>query len=280
VAFANVPEPEVVTKVSGELAMARAALVLPEQRAAFDRFAHTVLRPGLTRTGLRPVATEPIHVAPLRASLLRQLGTNEAADPEIVEVARDLTETFLADPRQVDPSLAGAVLDVATYQGDAGLYERLLASLQKPNTPATRELLIVALGGFHNPTLAGRALAFSLAGALNSTEFLRVAAAAATDPDLQPMVMAWVMANYDAIKAKAPERATASLISYGELAEPSQFERYRAFLLDPARTFQLAEKNAIKAADRVGLRALLREREGARVEAFLKSSAGKPGADR
>jgi len=47
------------------------------------------------------------------------------------------------------------------------------------------------------------------------------------------------------------------------------YDRLQKFLLDPARTFQTAEKTAAKYADRVALRVQLRNKEQASIDGYF-----------
>jgi aminopeptidase N len=278
-AFAGDPEPEVTQKVAGQLTAVRTMLVPTGQRERFNAFSHALLRPALTRVGMKPVAGEPIHLAPLRSTLLSELG-REGRDPEIIAFARDLTARYLENPRSIDPALVSPAIGVAAYHGDAALWETFRAAFEQTKTPAVRPQLLGALGGVRDPAVVERALTYALNGPLNSTEVLRIPSALAGHPGERARVIDWVMQHFDALKAKSSAQRMAGLISMGEGNDPALFEKLRRFLLDPARTSQLAEKNIEKAADRMAHRARLRERESGKVEAFLVAWPGVPTPDR
>jgi hypothetical protein len=80
------------------------------------------------------------------------------------------------------------------------------------------------------------------------------------------------MENFDAIRAKAPAEKLADLIGLADGNDPALLEKLRRFVLEPTRTSQLAEKNAGRVADRVALRARLRERESARIGVYLAAN--------
>lgn len=272
-AFATDPEPEIVLKVSNMLRGVDQTFVGPAQRARFNALRTALLRPALTRIGVRPQPGEPEHVAPLRADLLAALG-EDIADPEVVAFSREFARQFLQSPGSVDSSLAGAALGVTAYHGDAALFEALDTALQNSPTPAARRNLIAALGAFHDPALARRALAYALTDRLNSTEFLTPVFGVAGDRELTPLAVDWTMANFDAIKAKAPPMFVANLIQTGGNADSARFEKLRAFLLDPARTSQMAERTIRDETERLTLRTRLREKEQANIDAYLATYPG------
>jgi alanyl aminopeptidase len=268
-AFASDPEPEVAEKVVYALSAIRGTFVRAPQLKNFTALNTALLRPALTRIGLRPRADELPHLAPLRSTLISVLGAR-AADPEVIAYTRELTAQFLQAPSSVDSSLADAALGVSAFHGDAALFDTFQAAFEKAATPDARSLLLGTLGSFRDPALVDRALAYSLTDKLNSTEFLSVAHSIG-DFDLRPRVVDWVIANYAVIKAKAPERWKDYAIGVAGTTDPTLYKKLGDFLRDPARITPLGETNIVKAGDRVDLLSRLREKEQANIDAYLAS---------
>ncbi len=268
-AFASDPEPEVAQKVTGGLGAIRETFVRAPQQKNFTALTTSLMRPALTRIGLRPRADELPHIAPLRSTLIYSLGAR-AADPEVIAYTRELTAQFLQAPASVDSTLAGAALGVSAFHGDAALFDTFQSALEKAATPDARALLIGTLGGFRDPALVDRALAYSLTDKLNSTEFLSVAGSIG-DFDLRPRMVDWAIANYAAIKAKAPAMYMDYTIGLAGTTDPTLYKKLGDFLRDPARVTPFAERNIVKAGDRVGLLSRLREKEQTNIDAYLAS---------
>jgi len=278
-AFAGDPEPEVTQKVIAGLGKVHETFVVPGPEAKFHAFVRALLRPALARIGVQPVVGEPEYYAPLRSQLYHQLG-RELADPAVIAAAGELARQYLENPAALDASLAAAALEVTAYHGDAALFDRVCAAVEGPAAPSTRRNYIETLGGFHDLALLDRALAYSLTPALNSTEFLGVAATAAGMPDRRRHTVEWARGQFAAIKAKAPPQRTAGLIHLADGGEVALFTDWKNFLLDPARTTQSAAINAGKIGDRVALRQQLRARERASIEAFLTPFPARAPDDR
>ena len=278
-AFAGDKEPEVTQKIAAQLAGVRATLVPAEQREHFDQFSASLLRPALTRIGLKPVAGEPAHVTPLRSSLLGTLG-RQGRDPEVIALARELTARYLANPREVDPALVNVALEVAAHHGDAALWETFRTALERTKSPLDRNRLLGTLGGVRDEAVVEKALEYALHGPLNSTEFMRIPYGIAGQPGRRERVVNWVIQHYAALTARMPAHAIANLITIGEGNDPALFERLRQFLLDPARRISAADPNITKATERMAQRALLKEKESANVVRFLASWSAKPATDR
>ncbi|MDO8543819.1 MAG: M1 family metallopeptidase [Opitutaceae bacterium] len=278
-AFAGDPEPEVTQKVVAQLAMVRGLLVPDGQRERFSDFSLSLLRPVLMRLGMKPVADEPIHLAPLRAALISELG-KEGRDAAVIAFARELTARYLVSPRDVDPALASVALGVSARHGDAALWDAFRAAFEQAKNPAVRDLLIDALGAVREPAVVERALDYALSGPLNSTEFMRIPFALAGHPGQRERVIDWVIQHFDELKNRASPQRIAGLISMAEGNDPVRFDKFREFLLDPLRTTQLAEKNILKATERMAQRTLLRERETEKVAAFLSGWSADAPTDR
>ncbi|HWA26629.1 MAG TPA: M1 family metallopeptidase [Lacunisphaera sp.] len=277
-AFGRDLDPDVNTSVVGGVTGLENTFITPASRAAYNAYVAAILRPVLDRIGLQPVPNEPALHGPLRVALYGALGYKHA-DPAVVAECRRLAAIVLETPTKVDAALRGVALTVAAYHGDAAFFAQVQAALAKPQSPTVRSALITALGYFHDPALAGQALALSLTPALNSTEFLTVAYGVGGDHDIRGVAIDWVMANYDAIAAKAPPEYTSGLIRVAAGAEPEQFNRLKAFLLDPKRKTEFAEVNATKATERLNVRMRLREKEQANVVKYLQSFPGKTPKD-
>jgi hypothetical protein len=281
-AFGRDLDPEVSSSVITSVNGLRDTFITPASRPAYDAYRAAILRPMLDRIGLQPVANEPVYNGPLRNSLYAALGF-EAADPAVIAECRRLTALFLEDPSKVDAALRGTALSVTAYHGDDAFLATLQAVLEKAPSAIVRTAVIAALGSFHDPALAEKALAYSLTPALNSTEFLNVLVklngGVSDDPDLRELAVNWAIANYDAIAAKAPPEYTARLISVAAGAGPEQFNRLKEFVLAPGRKTEFVEVNVRKASERLDLRMRLRAKEQANVEKFLKSYPGKTPKD-
>jgi alanyl aminopeptidase len=277
-AFGRDLDPDVNTSVVTSVGTLRNTFITPPSRPAYNAYRTAILRPILDRIGLAPVAGEPAYNGPLRTALYAALGY-EAADPTVIAECRRLAALFLENPAKVDAALRATALSVTAYHGDAALFATLQAAFEKAPTPIVRSATLGALGNFHDPVLAEKALAFSLTPAVNSTEFLGVLTNVSGDPDLRELAVNWTIANYDAIAAKAPPEYTANLIGVAAAAEPALFNKLRDFLLDPKRKTEHAEINAKKSEERLIVRMRLREKEQANVVKFLNSYPGNTPKD-
>ncbi len=277
-AFGRDPDPDVNTSVINSVGGLRETFITPASRPAYNAYRTAILRPILDRIGLQPGAGEPVYYGPLRNSLYAALGY-EAADAIVIAECRRLAALFLQDPKLVDPALRGTAVSVTAYHGDAAFFATLQAAFEKAQTPIVRSATLNALGDFHDPVLAEKALAYSLTPAVNSTEFLGVLLSVSGNPDLRALATDWTIAHYDAIAAKAPPEYTARLINVAAGGDPELFNKLRDFLLAPGRKTEFAEINITKASERLNLRLRLRAKEQANVVKFLSSYPGNTPKD-
>jgi hypothetical protein len=201
-----------------------------------------------------------------------------------VAECRRIANQYLEDPRSADPTLLGVALRVSAHHGDAALFDAYQAALEKARLPAARSALISTLAAFKDPALTQRALAYSLTPALNSTEFLSVVMGVGGGarfrgeeggPARNELAVDWIMANYDAIAAKAPPEYTSGLIRIAGNAKPETFARLRDFLLAPERTSEGARIAVTKLSEGIAVRERLKAKEQANIEKYLATFAGR-----
>lgn len=272
-AFGRDLDPDVNRSVIDLVGGLRDTFITPVSKPTYHAYRSAILCPLLDRIGLQPVNGEPAVNGTVRNSLFDSLG-HEVADPMVVAECRRLADLFLQNPNLVDPAVRNTVVGVAAYHGDATFLTTLLITLAQAKTPIVRSAVIYALGKFHDPVLAGQALAYSLTPALNSTEFLDVVTGVSEDPDLRELAVDWLIAHYDAIAAKAPPEYLARLINRAANGEAGLFYRLRDFLQTPERRSEFGDVSINKTAGGVSLRMNLRAKEQANVLKFLETYAG------
>lgn len=282
-AFGRDLDPDVNTSVATNINGLADTFVTPAMRSAYNAYRAAILRPILDRIGLLPVAGEPDHVSPLRATLYTSLGY-EAKDAAVIAESRRLAALYLENPAAVPAGLVTSALAIAAYHGDAALFARYQAGLESAKSPVARYAFISALSRFSDPALAERALDYSLTPALNSTEFLNVligvrgTGGVAENDELSELASRWMMDHYDAIAAKAPAEYLANLIAVAG-SDPDRFERVKTFLTAEGRRTEHADVTIAKGADRLAARQRLKAKEQANIEKYLTTFPGNTPKD-
>src|SRR5262249_2726778 len=115
--------------------------------------------------GWQPRAGETEELARWRAQLLPVM-VAAGADAGLREQAQQLAQAWLRAPRAagaapaelIAPRLRGGLLAAVAVEGDAALFEEMLAAARKSADPGRRAELLRALSFFRAPALQARAL--------------------------------------------------------------------------------------------------------------------------
>ncbi|MEK8052084.1 M1 family aminopeptidase [Ideonella sp. DXS22W] len=138
----------------------------------------------------------------LRAQLLPRVA--ELGDDATLRTqARTLAQAWLTDPAALGTDQRRAVLATAALDGDAALFDGLLAALRATGDRALREDLLGALGHFRQPALALRARALLRDPAIDIRESLwPLLGAQVRDAATRRAALAEVAGQYDALSRR------------------------------------------------------------------------------
>jgi hypothetical protein len=246
-----------------------------------DRFAaylRATLRPALDRFGMEPRPGEPEAVTLLRPQLLARLGGG-GQDADVRAFAAAQARAYLADPKTVDPSIAGTVLSLAAIEGDAALFETYRTRFEAATGPADRDRFLGALGDFEAPELLEKALAYALAGPLRPTELLDIPASVADGDASADRVFAWLRENYATVAGRMPPDFVAFLVFFGGGCSEERLAAAQEFFGAAERRTPAVDVQLAKLTAAVTDCAALRRREGEAVAAWLaERAAGAGGA--
>ena len=145
----------VVALAAAVLAAAR-PLIAPAGQADYAARWQRALGPRARSLGWLPRPEDSEDDALLRASLLprlAELGQDEALRGQALEITR----RWLTERSSLPGAQREAVLQAAALAGDEAVYEALQAALLASSDRPERQDLLLALGHFRDPALAGRA---------------------------------------------------------------------------------------------------------------------------
>jgi aminopeptidase N len=104
-------------------------------------------------------------------------------DPQIIAQAQALTAKALRDPRALDPTVAIAAFALAAENGDAALYDQIMAKLQGSNASLEDYYLYFrTLSKFRDRKLLQRTLEYAISPAVRSQDTLGLIAAVMKNP--------------------------------------------------------------------------------------------------
>jgi alanyl aminopeptidase len=266
-AVAGDADADVADKAAEELATVLRIFVRPDNRSAVAAALQRVWKPVVSRIGWEPKRGEPEAIAPLRSRLLVILG-EMADDPAAVAAARDITRRIFAGD-DVNAELRRPGLRVSAAHGDEALLRAMMTRIAGDLTPPERQDTLQAFGGFREPALVDLALAFALTDQIKSTETALIPYELSQAEENRKRVVEWLIRNHDVLAKRIPELHYSRLLEVADGNDPGLAKRLGDFTLDPARVTPAAVKQAGLIAERVTLRARLREREQEAVDRAL-----------
>jgi aminopeptidase N len=170
------------------------------ERAAFQAWGRTVLRPLFDRIGWDAAPSEAADSALLRDSLIRTLGA--WGDEAILAEAKRRFAEFERDPERLPTALRETVTALAGRTAGRATYDALLAMARRTINTDERERYYVAAAGARDPALAAETLALTLTGELPTTLVGRVISAVAFTGEHRDLTWNFVKTNFDKLSAR------------------------------------------------------------------------------
>ncbi len=171
------------------------------ERARFETFTRTLLRPLFDALTFTAAPSDPDDRRELRAVVVRTLG-DVANDPDVVRAARQALDRALAGGPALDPTLAPAIVGVAALHGDAALFDALVEAAGRATSPEIHYRYLYALANFRDPALTDRALKMSLTPAVRSQDTAIFLARFLANPDVNGRAWTFLKENWPALEPK------------------------------------------------------------------------------
>ncbi|MGD0578713.1 MAG: M1 family metallopeptidase [Bryobacteraceae bacterium] len=149
----------------------------------------------------------------LRPSLVGFVA-RDGEDPELIAGAKELAAKWLATRQPLPAEMFYGIFNAAARNGDASLYEKILASAKAEKDEFFLEALIGALGSFRTKELVLRNMKLLLDGAFDMRLAASLLFGPLSTPELAGIPLDLVKSNYDAIVAKLPSAAGSDYAAY------------------------------------------------------------------
>jgi alanyl aminopeptidase len=271
--FGTDPEPQVVTSTMEEMTGVRSAFVPDSLASLFAVYIRRTLSPALERVGYERKSGEDETISAMRGDLLRWLA-NRGQDEKAMAFAQDAAKRYLADSTSVDPGIADAVVSLAAKKGDGAMFAEYQQRLEATEVPAIRRRFLSALGAFEDTALTAKALEYALSEKVRPTEtFVILQGMGMRSEASAARMFKWMMANYDRISSRVPPPALRFLPMFASGCSAERLAAATAFFGDPKRVAPGMEKTLERVGDNVHTCLSLREREGERVNSYMRGFA-------
>ncbi len=161
---------------------------------AYQQFARGIFGPAARRAGwvLQP---DDGHLdALLRTTVLGQAGSYE--DQYMLQMAKDLFQSYLDDHEAVHPDLRGVVFGLAGQGGDQSTYDQLWELEGQTELQEEKMRLLMALTRFQQPEFLSRTLEQSLSSRVRAQDTIMVVAGVAANPKGRESAWEFVKSNW------------------------------------------------------------------------------------
>ena len=192
---------EVVQSSLRLLFTAKPELLSNEGYARFSALTRKLYGEKFQQLGWDVRPAEAPETTRLRSTLLRLLA-REGEDHAVRAEGRRRLERWLTQRASIHPDLVSAVLAAGAREGDLGLFDALLAQLEKTEDRHQREELIGALAGFGEVKLTLRALGLLVSGKVEPRDGQELLYRPLFRRESREAAWTFLEANFDAIAVK------------------------------------------------------------------------------
>jgi aminopeptidase N/puromycin-sensitive aminopeptidase len=169
---------------------------------------------------------EPQNKQQMRALLFVTLG--DAKDPTVIAEARTLANSYLANQTSVSPSLAPYALYVAATNGDAKLYDKLLALRASSPDPQVQATSLFLTTHFSDSTLIARTLDSVAVGKMRNRDGATMLAILVRSRDTRNQAWNYVTRNWDRIQVSSRSRLVPAAGSFCSAEKRDEVLRFFA----------------------------------------------------
>jgi aminopeptidase N len=201
----------VLEDVLGRLNYIGQYLVSDGDRDSYRMWLRQYLAPPMKEVGYEPKPGESDEQRTLRSRLFNALGY-DARDPETLEQARKLADKALADPASVDREMAGGALTLAALNGDAALYDKVMAATKTPKSPEEYYMYLYTLPQFTDPKLLQRTLDFGISPDVRSQDALGLITSVLGNPAGQQQAWDFIRQHWTEIEKAGGPFASAQVV--------------------------------------------------------------------
>jgi aminopeptidase N/puromycin-sensitive aminopeptidase len=245
------PNAAVLDLVHRQLEKVDSDIATDEDRAAFAAVVRRQFAPVYAALG-SPVKGEPFDRQQLRGTLFEMLGA--ARDPEVLAQAQQLTARVFAVGNKKDKTLDATLSDsaalVSASNGDAALYDKLLAVSKNSGDPGEKTDALRTLGRFRDPALVKRTLDYLVSGEVRNQDTWIVLVALLRDRETRDQTWEYMQKNWDKVHAQLTVSSGAEVVrATGNFCTARQRDEVIDFFA--THKIEASERTLAKAVDSI-----------------------------
>lgn len=216
-ALAAAPMPQVATALLDRYEWIREHLADASTRPVLDAWVVRLYAPRLRQLGFHRRDKEPGTDTALRtriAEFLAMVVRDPATRAELARQGRaalGLGGDGKSDLTRADPDLLVTALKVAVQDGGKETFDAAQKAFEANRDTTQRYALLAGLGATRDPALGARARDYGLTSAVQIGEMARLYEAQVDEPENRAASWDWLMAHFDAYRARLPAFAQAYL---------------------------------------------------------------------
>ncbi|NNF53872.1 MAG: hypothetical protein HKN03_05450 [Acidimicrobiales bacterium] len=243
------------------------ALVTGDARDDFAAIAHDILSPMLANLGLTPVADEPEATRQLRADLVKAMGIL-AEDRDVQAECQRTVSVGRRDPSLVDPSLMAAAISVAAHVGDETDFDDFAEMYRTSQNPQEQLRYLYSLSAFPSEELTAKLCQMVLAGRVRTQNAPFSLRFALENRFGGRYTWEFIKENWNQLSEMFASGSIGRMLEgLSALDTPEQVLDTATFIAD--HPVPQAEKQLQQTLEKQRVNAMLRERESARLNAFV-----------
>jgi aminopeptidase N/puromycin-sensitive aminopeptidase len=265
------PNAAVLDLVHRQLERVDSDIATDEDRAEFAAVMRRQFGPVYAALG-SPVKGESFDRQQLRGTLFEMLGA--ARDPAVLAHTRQLaTRVFAVDNKKdktLDATLSDSAVLVSATNGDAALYDKLLAISRNSGDPGEKTDALRTLGRFRDPALVKRTLDYLVSGEVRNQDTWIVLVALLRDRATRDQTWQYMQKNWDKVHAQLTVSSGAEVVrATGNFCTVRQRDEVSNFFA--THKIEASERTLAKAVDSINDCIQLRSSQEADLHTWLEA---------
>ncbi len=252
-----------------------ARVATPEERTQLEAIFRRQFAPAYASLGA-PAASDSPDRQELRATLFELLGG--AKDSAILAQARSIADKIYSPAgerdKNLDPSFQNAAIAVAAENGDAALYDKILAASKTLNSPEQQTQALFTLASFQAPALVERTLDYTVSGQVRNQDSWVLLSILLRQPETRTQAWDYIRQNWDKVHAQFTTSSGVRVVgATGSFCTEKQRDEVRSFFA--THPVDASERTLKKSIDSINACVALHEAQEPNLRRWLDAQQGR-----